>query len=159
MCMIFTWFHCCKGIVAQELSGRLSGMYDNKYSSYIAASYVKFVEGAGGRVVPIWWVIVAAFERSSVGYLISYCTRSQIPSLNVIGKASVQRRNSVDGDIQIFWYGDLFLYRAPRIVVKFRVSDWVWIVHFPLLPSVTRRINFRRELSNSPVIIRELIFP
>ena len=42
------------GIVAQELSGSLNGMYGIKYSSYIAASYVKFIEGAGGRVVPIW---------------------------------------------------------------------------------------------------------
>ncbi|XP_076663710.1 gamma-glutamyl hydrolase-like [Andrena cerasifolii] len=42
------------GIVAQELNGHLNRTYGDKYSSYIAASYVKFVEGAGGRVVPIW---------------------------------------------------------------------------------------------------------
>ncbi|XP_078052916.1 gamma-glutamyl hydrolase-like isoform X2 [Augochlora pura] len=28
--------------------------YGNNYDSYIAASYIKFIEGAGARVVPIW---------------------------------------------------------------------------------------------------------
>lgn len=35
------------GILAQEKSS-------NSFESYIAASYVKFIEGAGARVVPIW---------------------------------------------------------------------------------------------------------
>ncbi|XP_071873419.1 gamma-glutamyl hydrolase-like [Bombus fervidus] len=35
------------GILAQEKS-------PNSFKSYIAASYVKFIEGAGARVVPIW---------------------------------------------------------------------------------------------------------
>lgn len=41
------------GIVSQETryDTLISTHYDT--SSYIAASYVKFIEGAGGRVVPI----------------------------------------------------------------------------------------------------------
>ncbi|XP_060815289.1 gamma-glutamyl hydrolase-like [Bombus pascuorum] len=35
------------GILAQE-------KFSNNFQSYIAASYVKFIEGAGARVVPIW---------------------------------------------------------------------------------------------------------
>ena len=43
------------GILTQEVSQLILRKYPNKsYTSYIAASYVKFVEGAGGRVVPIW---------------------------------------------------------------------------------------------------------
>ncbi|TMW42006.1 hypothetical protein DOY81_012914, partial [Sarcophaga bullata] len=43
------------GILTQEVSRLILRKYPNKsYTSYIAASYVKFVEGAGGRVVPIW---------------------------------------------------------------------------------------------------------
>lgn len=43
------------GILSQEVSQFVLRKYPNStFSSYIAASYVKFVEGAGGRVVPIW---------------------------------------------------------------------------------------------------------
>ncbi|XP_061402619.1 gamma-glutamyl hydrolase [Musca vetustissima] len=43
------------GILSQEVSQFVLRNYPNStFSSYIAASYVKFVEGAGGRVVPIW---------------------------------------------------------------------------------------------------------
>ncbi|XP_053674477.1 gamma-glutamyl hydrolase-like [Anopheles nili] len=43
------------GILSQELSYLMTQNYgDEGYDSYIAASYVKFVEGAGARVVPIW---------------------------------------------------------------------------------------------------------
>ncbi|XP_036337807.1 gamma-glutamyl hydrolase-like isoform X2 [Rhagoletis pomonella] len=43
------------GILTQEVSNFVLRHYPEKdYKSYIAASYVKFVEGAGGRVVPIW---------------------------------------------------------------------------------------------------------
>lgn len=43
------------GILSQELSYLMTQNYgDAGYDSYIAASYVKFVEGAGARVVPIW---------------------------------------------------------------------------------------------------------
>lgn len=41
------------GIVAQEASHHLRHIYNNAYSSYIAASYVKYIESAGARVVPI----------------------------------------------------------------------------------------------------------
>lgn len=40
------------GILSQELSPTISRLYGD-HSSYIAASYVKYIEGAGGRVVPI----------------------------------------------------------------------------------------------------------
>ncbi|XP_039445076.1 gamma-glutamyl hydrolase-like isoform X3 [Culex pipiens pallens] len=42
------------GVLAQEMSYSLAEKYEENYESYIAASYVKFVEGAGARVVPIW---------------------------------------------------------------------------------------------------------
>lgn len=41
------------GVLAQEISAHLSSHFEYA-KSYIAASYVKFVEGAGGRVVPVW---------------------------------------------------------------------------------------------------------
>lgn len=43
------------GILTQEPSKLIIRKYpDKEYVSYLAASYVKFVESAGGRVVPIW---------------------------------------------------------------------------------------------------------
>lgn len=42
------------GVLSQEISYYLDGKYPDQYKSYIAASYVKFVEGGGARVVPIW---------------------------------------------------------------------------------------------------------
>lgn len=42
------------GVLAQEISRHLNTKYPGEYKSYIAASYVKFAEGAGARVVPIW---------------------------------------------------------------------------------------------------------
>nr|XP_031825645.1 gamma-glutamyl hydrolase-like [Nomia melanderi] len=42
------------GVLSQEVTEYVNGRYENQYNSYIAASYVKFVEGAGARVVPIW---------------------------------------------------------------------------------------------------------
>lgn len=42
------------GILSQEVSYALEQLYPGMYGSFIAASYVKFVEGAGARVVPIW---------------------------------------------------------------------------------------------------------
>lgn len=42
------------GILTQEISYSLNNKYPNQYDSYIAASYVKFVEGAGALAVPIW---------------------------------------------------------------------------------------------------------
>ncbi|XP_046603493.1 chitobiosyldiphosphodolichol beta-mannosyltransferase-like [Neodiprion virginianus] len=42
------------GILTQEISYSLNLKYPNQYESYIAASYVKFVEGAGALAVPIW---------------------------------------------------------------------------------------------------------
>lgn len=43
-----------KGILSQEISYRLNRTTEGRYKSYIAASYVKFIESAGARVVPIW---------------------------------------------------------------------------------------------------------
>jgi gamma-glutamyl hydrolase len=42
------------GILSEEMSYYLASKFPNDYHSYIAASYVKFVEGGGARVVPIW---------------------------------------------------------------------------------------------------------
>lgn len=42
------------GILAQEMSYYLDTKWPGTYKSYIAASYIKFVEGAGARPVPIW---------------------------------------------------------------------------------------------------------
>ncbi|XP_011310326.1 gamma-glutamyl hydrolase-like [Fopius arisanus] len=42
------------GILVQELSDYMIKMYGDEQESYIAASYVKSVESAGARVVPIW---------------------------------------------------------------------------------------------------------
>lgn len=42
------------GVLSQEISYQLEQIYPNRYKSFIAASYVKFVEGGGARVVPIW---------------------------------------------------------------------------------------------------------
>ncbi|KAM7357640.1 gamma-glutamyl hydrolase isoform 2-T4 [Cochliomyia hominivorax] len=43
------------GVLTQEVSHLILRKYpNNNYTSYIAASYVKYIEGAGGRVVPIW---------------------------------------------------------------------------------------------------------
>lgn len=42
------------GVLTQEISVYLNGKYPDQFQSYIAASYVKFVEGGGARVVPIW---------------------------------------------------------------------------------------------------------
>lgn len=45
------------GVLAEEIEfNYLNTQYPGKYKSFIAASYVKFVEGGGARVVPIWWV-------------------------------------------------------------------------------------------------------
>ncbi|KAG5677951.1 hypothetical protein PVAND_007664 [Polypedilum vanderplanki] len=42
------------GILAEELLYSLEDKYPDQYHSYIASSYVKFVEGGGARVVPVW---------------------------------------------------------------------------------------------------------
>lgn len=42
------------GILAQEIAWSLDQHWPGVYESYIAASYVKFVEGGGARPVPIW---------------------------------------------------------------------------------------------------------
>jgi gamma-glutamyl hydrolase len=42
------------GILSEELLYSLEDKYPGQYHSYIAASYVKFVEGGGARVVPVW---------------------------------------------------------------------------------------------------------
>lgn len=42
------------GVLAQEMSYHLNTKWPGVYSSYIAASYIKFIEGGGARAVPIW---------------------------------------------------------------------------------------------------------
>ena len=41
------------GVLTQTLSEDLQKKYG--YKSYIMSAYVKFIEGAGGRVVPMIW--------------------------------------------------------------------------------------------------------
>ena len=41
------------GILAQELSHLLAPRYGDNYTSQISAAYVKFIEQAGARVVPV----------------------------------------------------------------------------------------------------------
>lgn len=42
------------GILTQEVGSHSQLEKDEKFESYIAASYVKFIEGGGARVVPLW---------------------------------------------------------------------------------------------------------
>lgn len=49
------------GVLAQEISYHLNGKWPDVFKSMIAASYVKFIEGGGGRVVPLWLVIFNYF--------------------------------------------------------------------------------------------------
>lgn len=42
------------GVLAQEIAWHLNQHWPGAYESYIAASYIKFVEGGGARAVPIW---------------------------------------------------------------------------------------------------------
>ena len=41
------------GILAQELSVPLKKWYGDNYTSYIGSSYIKYIEAAGARVVPV----------------------------------------------------------------------------------------------------------
>lgn len=41
-------------MLSQELDSHILERYPDNYTSYIAASYVKFLESSGSRVVPIW---------------------------------------------------------------------------------------------------------
>ena len=41
------------GVLAQELSPLLRPWYGDNYNSQISAAYVKFIEQAGARVVPV----------------------------------------------------------------------------------------------------------
>ena len=41
------------GVLAQELSEALVPWYGDNYTSYIGAAYVKWIEQAGARVVPV----------------------------------------------------------------------------------------------------------
>ena len=42
------------GVLVQEISQVFEMMYPGRYDAYIAASYVKWVESGGARVIPIW---------------------------------------------------------------------------------------------------------
>jgi hypothetical protein len=53
-----TLFGAFSGVLSQELSRSLENEYGElNYTSFIAASYVKFLESAGARVVPIKYAI------------------------------------------------------------------------------------------------------
>lgn len=42
------------GVLCIDISTELRQKYGDEYNSYIAASYVKYLECAGARVLPIW---------------------------------------------------------------------------------------------------------
>lgn len=42
------------GVLTQEISHTLDAMYPKQFSSFVPASYVKWIESGGARVVPIW---------------------------------------------------------------------------------------------------------
>lgn len=42
------------GVLTQEISSVFEMLYPKRYHSFIAASYVKWVESGGARVVPVW---------------------------------------------------------------------------------------------------------
>ncbi|XP_065361133.1 gamma-glutamyl hydrolase-like [Calliphora vicina] len=42
------------GILCMDIAADLRKSFGNDYYSYIAANYVKYLESAGGRVIPIW---------------------------------------------------------------------------------------------------------
>lgn len=42
------------GVLVQEISKVFELLYKNQYNSFIPASYVKWIETGGARVVPIW---------------------------------------------------------------------------------------------------------
>ncbi|XP_069700745.1 gamma-glutamyl hydrolase-like [Periplaneta americana] len=62
------------GILTHELSYRypldslepMERSYSNKHRSYIAASYVKFMEAAGARVVPIWLNMSVSYYKQMI---------------------------------------------------------------------------------------------
>ena len=41
------------GILSQELGSSLEEVYGDNYTSYIGAAYIKYIESAGARAVPI----------------------------------------------------------------------------------------------------------
>ncbi|XP_017783519.1 PREDICTED: gamma-glutamyl hydrolase A-like [Nicrophorus vespilloides] len=62
-CLLFIWLAASAvsattmpviGILSQEAKSLQKYFPDVQYHSYIAASYVKYIESAGARVVPIW---------------------------------------------------------------------------------------------------------
>jgi len=42
------------GVLCIDIATRVQHNFGRKYYSYIAASYVKFLEASGAHVVPIW---------------------------------------------------------------------------------------------------------
>lgn len=42
------------GVLVQEISTVFELMYPNQFDSFVPASYVKWIEAGGARVVPVW---------------------------------------------------------------------------------------------------------
>lgn len=55
-------------VLSQETSGDSSIFPDGNYDSYIAASYIKFVESAGARAIPVWIGQSEEYYRRVVQY-------------------------------------------------------------------------------------------
>ena len=52
-CKVKFDYFCLKGVLTQETDGNVTIFG----SQYVAASYVKFIESAGGRMVPILYLL------------------------------------------------------------------------------------------------------
>uniref|UniRef100_A0A6P4G0N9 folate gamma-glutamyl hydrolase n=1 Tax=Drosophila rhopaloa TaxID=1041015 RepID=A0A6P4G0N9_DRORH len=57
------------GVLCIDISSKLQEHYGRKFYSYIAASYVKFLETSGAHVVPIWIGRDRAYYESMMGRL------------------------------------------------------------------------------------------
>ncbi|KAL0271748.1 UNVERIFIED_CONTAM: hypothetical protein PYX00_008746 [Menopon gallinae] len=56
------------GVLTQEVTGKLVEYYGNHYA-YIASSYVKYLESAGSRVIPIWIGQRKEYYRSILSFV------------------------------------------------------------------------------------------
>ena len=58
---------CFEGVLSQKADGNIT-----KFGrQYVAATYVKFIESAGGRMVPILYPLVILLWNFSKGFLFS----------------------------------------------------------------------------------------
>jgi gamma-glutamyl hydrolase len=56
------------GVLSQQLSSKMKPKYP-EFDSYIAASYIKWIESGGARAVPIWIDKPAEYYHDIMGKL------------------------------------------------------------------------------------------